>query len=55
MIAGGAIDGIVIAIVGVCLIFSCWKRKKIAEAGRRLSTVTVEITRKLSKSIRRSV
>lgn len=43
LIAGGGIAGIVIAIIIVCLICSCWKRKKIAEAGRRLSTVTVEV------------
>jgi len=45
LIAGGGIAGIVIAIIIVYLICSCWIRKKIADAGRRLSLVTVEVAK----------
>ena len=41
LISVGTILGIIIAAVSVCLIISYCNRKRIAEAGRKMSTATV--------------
>lgn len=41
LISAGTIVGIIIAAILVCLLISYCNRKKIAEAGRRMSTLTV--------------
>lgn len=38
IIASGGIAGIIIAIIVICCICSWWKRKQLAETGRRIST-----------------
>ena len=41
LIGVGTIVGIIIAAISICLLISYCNRKKIAEAGRRMSTATV--------------
>jgi len=38
LLGAGGIVGIIIASIVICLVVSWWKRKKVAEVTRRLST-----------------
>jgi NADH:ubiquinone oxidoreductase subunit H len=49
----GGIVGIIIAIVVICLVCSWWKRKKLAEVTRRLTTTVGRGSKWVRKSLRR--
>jgi NADH:ubiquinone oxidoreductase subunit H len=53
LLSVGGIIGIIIAIVVICLVCSWWKRKKLAEVTRRLTTTVGKGSQWMRKSLRR--
>lgn len=53
LLSVGGVIGIIIAIVVVCCVCSWWKRKKVAELSRRLTTSVGRKSQWVAKSFRR--